>query len=330
MKLFIKKLLPNESGYSADVPNKRGKFILIKRGAYPMFPALSSSMLNDQAIMRFRLLSGEEIGANIVYHNAKFFPNSHLRKHDEVRLYRNNDLDRSLNLDRNVIVVIAKINNHSYGITSIQPNENGYSEFERLIEADNVPDIFNSQDLARFKKIEDLGLLTENRSNDVSNESEIVQNAIQRYTAARVQQPAAEGDPGAIFSSLINSQQKFMDFVREAYGNKCALRGTSLVKNDPIGCEAAHVQFHTKGGPLLPTNGFLLSVDLHRCFDGGYMSLTDDGMVIVSDHVPDDSELHSYAGNIITPTTAWEAFKPYKEYCKYHRENVYERRFRQA
>tara|TARA_B110000259_G_scaffold183720_1_gene229440 strand:- start:111 stop:1097 length:987 start_codon:yes stop_codon:yes gene_type:complete len=325
MKIFIKKLGSNESGYSGDVPNKRGKFILIRKGSYPMFPALSSSMLNDQAIMRFRLLSGEEIGANIVYHNAKFFPNSHQRNHDEVRLYRNNDLDRSLNLDRNVIMVIAQINNHLYGITSMQPNEEGYSKFERLIEADNAPDIFNSRDLVGFRKIKDIELLKENPFNDISNESEIVQAAIKRYIEARVQQPAAEGDPGAIFSSLINSQQKFMEFVRTAYDNKCALRGTSLVKNDPVGCEAAHVQFHTHGGPLLPTNGFLLSGDLHKCFDGGYMSLTDDGIVIVSDHVPIDSELHSYAGKIITPTTDWESFKPYKKYCTYHREHIYER-----
>ena len=322
MNIFIKKLGSNESGYSGDAPNKRGKFILIPKYALQMFPALSSSILNDQAIMRFRLLSGEEIGANIVYHNAKFFP-SHQRNHDEVRLYRNNDLDRSLNLDRNVIVVIVELNTHLYGIASIQPHEADYSEFEQL---DNC-NLQNTGDLRTVRGIRDLEGLGENSSTEISNEKEVIQVAIER-SATRVQQNAAEGDPGVIFLPLINSQQKFAEFVRNAYDNKCALRGISLVKNHHIGCDAAHVKAAEHNGPLLPTNGLLLSADLHKCFDGGLMSLTDDGMVIVSDHVPVDSELHSYRGKIITPTSGWEAYKPYKEYCKYHRAHVYESRLR--
>jgi predicted restriction endonuclease len=322
MKLFIKKLGNNESGYTGDVPEQRGKFILIPKHALQMFPALSSSMLNDQAIMRFRLLSGEEIGANIVYHNAKFFP-SHQRDHNEVRLYRNNDLDRSLNLDRNVIVVIVELNAHLYGIAAVQPHEPDYSEFEQL----ENRSLQNTDDLRTVRRIRDIEGLRENSSAEISNETEVIQVAIER-SATRVQQSAAEGDPGIIFLPLINSQQKFAEFVRNAYDNKCALRGISLVTNHHIGCDAAHVKAAEHNGPLLPTNGLLLSADLHKCFDGGLMSLTDDGIVIVSGNVPSNSELHSYAGKVITPTAGWGAFKPYKEYCQHHRAHVYESRLR--
>jgi predicted restriction endonuclease len=321
VKVFIKKLGSNESGYSGDVADQRGKFILIPKGAIQVFPHLSSTILNDNAIMRFRLLSGEEIGSNLVYHNAKFFP-SHKRNHDEVRLYRNSTLDSALNLDRNVLVIIVQLNAQLYGIDSVQPHETDYSDIEKFHDSG----IQDSQDLETFERIRDIALLEERSPIDISNEGEVIQNAIERYTNARVQQPAAEGDPGAIFSTLINSQDKFSEYIRIAYDKKCALRGISLIENHHIGCDAAHIQPASSNGPLLPTNGFLLSADLHRCFDSGLMSLTDWGEVVVSGNVPGNSELHSYGGKIITPTAGWEAYKPYKEYCKHHRKHIFESR----
>lgn len=325
MKLFVKKLGNNESGYTGDIANKRGKFILIPKSAYGLLPHLSSTILNDNAIMRFRLLSGQEIGSNIVYHNAKFFP-SHQRNHDEVRLYRNSTLDTALNLDRNVLVIIVQLNAKLHGIASVQPDEPDYSDIEKL----HNRGIQDSQNLWSCKRIRDIALLEECPPVNISNEGEVIQNAVENYNRARIQQPAAEGDPGAIFSALINSQDKFSEFIRNAYGKKCALRGTSLVENHHIGCEAAHIKPASSNGPLLPTNGFLLSADLHKCFDMGFMSLTDEAEVIVNENIPRNSELCSYHGKIITPTAGWEAFKPYKEYCEYHREHIYASRLRQT
>jgi hypothetical protein len=322
VKVFIKKLQNNESGYTRDAPKERGNFILIPKKVLQVFPHLSSTILNDNRIMRFRLLSGEEIGSNLVYHNAKFFPFSHKREHDEVRLYRNSTLDSALNLDRNVLVIIVQLNAHLYGIASVQPHETDYSDIQKFHNS-----IQDSQDLGAFKRIRDITLLEKRSPIDISNEGEVIQNAIKNYTKARVQQPAAEGDPGAIFSTLINSQDKFAEFIRNAYDNKCALRGISLVENHHIGCDAAHIRPHQRNGPLLPTNGILLSADLHRCLEGGLMSLTDEGVVVVSGNVPVNSELHSYKGKIITPTAGWADFKPYKEYCKWHREHMFESRF---
>ena len=74
MKVFIKKLGSNESGYSGDVADQRGKFILIPKAAIQVFPHLSSTILNDNAIMRFRLLSGEEIERQGCQGRRKGFP----------------------------------------------------------------------------------------------------------------------------------------------------------------------------------------------------------------------------------------------------------------
>ena len=318
MTIFIKKLGHNESGYSGDKPNQRGKFILIPNDALSMFPPLSSTILNDNTIMRFRLLSGEEIATNIVYHNAKFFP-SHTRKHDEVRLYRNSALDSALGLDRGVIVVIVKLDMQLYGIAAIKQNDKDYPIFEEL----HGKKIYNAENI---KLIQDLQNVQNYTSGSITNESEVIASASKLYKKARTQQPAAEGDPGVIFSALINSQDKFKDFVRQAYDNKCALRGASLIRNDAIGCEAAHIQPDTHRGPLLPTNGILLSADLHKCFDSGLITLSDEGTVIVSKKIPLGSEIISFDGKLITPSSGWEMYKPYSKYCKYHRDNVFESR----
>ena len=73
MDIFIKKLGSQESGYSGDKPNQRGKYILIPISAYSIFPHLSQRVLNDSKVIRLRVLSHEEIGLNIFYSNAKHF-----------------------------------------------------------------------------------------------------------------------------------------------------------------------------------------------------------------------------------------------------------------
>ena len=103
--VFLKLLGSNESGYSGDKPNKRGKFILIPKKALSLFPLLSERRLNDQSPVICYTLSGARIAVNFVYHNAKFFPHLGLeRDHNEFRLYRNVSLDDELRLDRYVVM----------------------------------------------------------------------------------------------------------------------------------------------------------------------------------------------------------------------------------
>lgn len=52
----------------------------------------------------------------------------------------------------------------------------------------------------------------------------------------------------------------------------------------PYGVEAAHVQWHAKGGPASVANGVALQSTLHQLLDCGAFSLTDDRCVLVSRH----------------------------------------------
>ena len=140
----------------------------------------------------------------------------------------------------------------------------------------------------------------------------------------RVQQEAAEGDPAVAISSLISNQTEFSDFVREMYGYRCALRGRSLINGSSYGLDAAHIMPDRQGGPLLPTNGILLSSDLHHAFDRGAFSLSSKNKVIVNSLVSSDSEIQKFAGMEIKPDEKFILYRPFASYVNHHRERLFQ------
>lgn len=77
----------------------------------------------------------------------------------------------------------------------------------------------------------------------------------------------------------------FRDVVLAAYDHRCAVTGfQAMIAGAPFGVEAAHVQWHSKGGPSLVTNGIALNPTMHKLFDHGAWTLSDDRRVLVSSH----------------------------------------------
>ena len=74
--------------------------------------------------------------------------------------------------------------------------------------------------------------------------------------------------------------------------------------------------------PLLPTNGILLSRDLHHAFENYAFSLDENNRVIISKSVHKDSELRNFVGNKVSPIIH-ETYKPYDDYVKFHRDAFY-------
>lgn len=75
----------------------------------------------------------------------------------------------------------------------------------------------------------------------------------------------------------------FRDEVLAAYDRRCALTGfQALISGTLFGVEAAHVHWHSKGGPSDVSNGIALNPTLHKLFDHGAWTLTDDRRVLVS------------------------------------------------
>jgi hypothetical protein len=317
MKVFVKILRSQESGYSGDKPNQRGKYILIPQVAYSVFPVLSTTILNDSKILKANTNSGLSIGLNIVYHNAKHFPRVLTRDHNEIRIYRNVALDNELSLDRNVVIIMVQNEQSGYAFDSVQPIDKDYEDWCKI--ARTSQGTYELDDLKDQKRIRQLIQNTFNNEGAIVNSPEVIKESVERFKKARKQQPSIVGDPSAVLSSLIKSQSDFSKYLRDMYDNKCAIRQVGLVKGQSAGLDAAHIQAHTHNGPLLPSNGFLLSSDLHQCFDRGFFGLSDDNRVIIRTDVPKNSELHRYDGLIIKPSSEYELFSPYYKYNQAHR-----------
>lgn len=74
------------------------------------------------------------------------------------------------------------------------------------------------------------------------------------------------------------------------YQHRCAVCGyDGRLESSDLGLEAAHVRWHSHGGPDEPANGVLLCTFHHKAFDRGALGLTPDHRVLVSEHVHPDA-----------------------------------------
>ena len=79
-------------------------------------------------------------------------------------------------------------------------------------------------------------------------------------------------------------QGAFRVVVTDAYGRRCADTGERVL---PV-LEAAHVRPYASGGEHTIDNGFLLRSDIHTLFDRGYLTITPDRVVKVSERIRDE------------------------------------------
>lgn len=322
---FTKILGSNESGYSGDEPDQRGKYVLINKDALKAFPHLSKKFLNDSITIRCRLPLGDFIGLNLVYHNAKYFPETHDRAHDEVRLYRSSEFEEQLNADRGVLIVFYPIPLLPIGNYALMSFPDSDPEFELWRQFNKK--LFLPSAVEEFESVKSLKakLVHESEGAEVEVTKDILSKGISLLKKGRKQQDPDHGDPASPLVSLIKSQQDFSQYLREMYDNKCCVRETKLIDGpNALGIEAAHIRPHMHGGPLLPTNGILLSADLHQCFEKGAFTLTEDSKIEVHPKVPKSSKLWKFDNKEIAPSfSKFEVFKPYSPYIDYHRENIF-------
>lgn len=91
---------------------------------------------------------------------------------------------------------------------------------------------------------------------------------------------AEEQDPYGI---VRRRDPRFRELVLRAYEHRCAVTGfQAALGGSYFGCEAAHVKWHAYEGPDTVENGLAMEPTLHKLFDAGAWSLTDDRRVLVS------------------------------------------------
>lgn len=113
-------------------------------------------------------------------------------------------------------------------------------------------------------------------------------------------------------------QGSFRVLVMDAYERQCAVtREHSL----PV-LEVAHIRGYSEGGPHDVRNGLALRADLHRLFDGHYLTVDEDLRLVVSKRLQEEwengREYYGMAGRRLhLPIEA--AQRPAREFLDWHR-----------
>jgi putative restriction endonuclease len=117
-------------------------------------------------------------------------------------------------------------------------------------------------------------------------------------------------------------QGAFRLAVTDAYERRCAVSGEKTL---PI-LDAAHIRSYGEGGEHDPANGLLLRTDIHRLFDLGYVTVSDDHRFEVSHRLKADFDngRHYYdlhGMTVRSPRRGYAA--PATDALAWHREHRY-------
>jgi putative restriction endonuclease len=122
----------------------------------------------------------------------------------------------------------------------------------------------------------------------------------------------------------------FRDRVLQAYEYRCCVCGFDLrLRHMPAGLEAAHIQWHTHGGPDLEPNGLSLCALHHTLFDLGAFTLEPTTLkVLFSEHALSGSrglsgELRHHGQELLMPVR--QDARPGREFLEWNWKNVFKR-----
>jgi len=128
------------------------------------------------------------------------------------------------------------------------------------------------------------------------------------------------GEPQIIHPRL--GQGSFRIIVTDVYNRRCAV---TLERTLPA-LEAGHIKPFAQDGPHDIRNGILLRSDLHRLFDQGYVTITNDFHFEVSRRIREEFEngrdYYALNGNKLN-VPAKPVYRPALEFITWHNENIY-------
>ena len=121
--------------------------------------------------------------------------------------------------------------------------------------------------------------------------------------------------------------RNFRNAVLRAYKVRCALCDLDLrVDEQPIGLEAAHIKWHSVGGPSVVANGIALCALHHKFFDSGLFTLTADLTVLVGGIAEGESVeqlLNKYGGLMLPVFPDSPDERPGSKYLEWHSRAVF-------
>ncbi len=138
-----------------------------------------------------------------------------------------------------------------------------------------------------------------------------------------IEEPSFPTYGNPILTKVRLGQGAFRVLVTDAYSRKCSITGERTL---PV-LEAAHIKPYAELGPHSVSNGILLRSDIHKLFDGGYLTITTNLKVEVSSRIKEEfqngKEYYKYHGNSLFILPANKIDIPNETYIDWHNTNVY-------
>lgn len=127
----------------------------------------------------------------------------------------------------------------------------------------------------------------------------------------------------SILSRIRIGQGAFRVLITDAYQRKCSITGEKTL---PV-LESAHIQSYSQSGPHVISNGILLRSDMHKLFDNGYITITQDLKVEVSSRIKEEflngKEYYQYHGAKLKNIPLVDYNRPNKQYVDWHNSNIF-------
>ncbi len=112
-------------------------------------------------------------------------------------------------------------------------------------------------------------------------------------------------------------QSEFRQAVLRSYGQRCCVTAVSVVEL----LEAAHIQPYIDARSNHVQNGLAMRVDIHRLFDEGLVSISEDGTLMVSSRLSGTSYASLAGRKVRQPLASSQA--PSRLALDYHRTNLF-------
>lgn len=160
---------------------------------------------------------------------------------------------------------------------------------------------------------------------------ERIQAILHKYTISNqndvksqftINEPIAQyGD--SILMKVRLGQGAFRVLLTDTYQRKCAISGEKTL---PV-LEAAHIKPYAKSGPHSISNGLLLRSDIHKLFDTGYVTITNDLRVEVSKRIKEEfengREYYKFHGQSLVVIPNNIDNQPANNYVEWHNNYVF-------
>lgn len=156
-----------------------------------------------------------------------------------------------------------------------------------------------------------------------------VELLLQKYLREpKTENPLVLGEPlsrykTSVLSKVRLGQGAFRVLVTDGYQRKCSITGEKTL---PV-LESAHIQSYAKDGPHAISNGILLRSDIHKLFDSGYLTITANLKVEVSNRIKEEflngKEYYQYHGKNLVTIPIKEVDRPNLQYIEWHNSNVF-------